>query len=139
MHSPIGFAMVAAGAFMLFASSMLCAGGLDDPPKTYPAPEARNHANETCTIEMTVRASKNASKRKTYFLNSEEDFRDAKNFAVVISYDDAKKFAKAGIDDPADFYRSKTIRVTGKVISEDEETRIRVEDPKQITLVEQKR
>jgi len=53
---------------------------------------------------------------------------------VVISYDHADAFKQAGIDDPADYYRSKTIRVTGKVIRENDQTRIRVEDPKQIEL-----
>ena len=46
------------------------------------------------------------------------------------------KFQEAGIDDPADYYKGKTIRVTGKVIKEDDEVRIRVDDPKQIKLVE---
>ena len=77
-------------------------------------------------------------RRKTYFLDSEEDFRDEKNFCVVISYDHADKFRDAGIDDPAAHYKDKTIRVTGKVIEEDDQIRIRVEDPKKIEVAEAK-
>jgi hypothetical protein len=115
--------------------------GADDSKTTekiIPAAEIRNHVGEECTAEMTVKASKNAVPRRTYYLNSEEDFHDEKNLAVVISYDHAAKFQEAGIDDPADHYNGKTIRVTGKVIKEDDEVRIRVDDPKQIKLVEPK-
>jgi hypothetical protein len=115
--------------------------GADDvktTDKIIPAAEIRDHVGKECTAEMTVKASKNAVPRRTYYLNSEEDFHDEKNLAVVISYDHAAKFQEAGIDDPADYYKGKTIRVTGKVIKEDDEVRIRVEDPKQIKLVEPK-
>ena len=107
--------------------------------KVIPATQARDHLDETCTVEMTVRSSKNAAPRKEYYLDSEEDFRDEKNLAVVISYDYADLFKQAGIDDPAEYFKGKQIRVTGKVIREAEQVRIRVEDPKQIKLVEEGR
>ncbi len=103
-----------------------------------PAAQARGHVGRECTAELTVRLSKNAAGRHTYFLDSEEDFHDEKNLSIVISYDHADKFREAGIDDPAEHYKGKTIRVTGKVIEEDDQIRIRVRDPKQITLVEPK-
>ena len=106
--------------------------------KIIPAAEIRSHVGKECTAEMTVKASKNAVPRRTYFLDSEEDFHDEKNLAVVISYDHVAKFQEAGIDDPSDYYKGKTIRVTGKVIEEDDQVRIRVDDPKQIKLVEPK-
>jgi hypothetical protein len=102
------------------------------------ATEARSHVGEECTAQMTVKASKNAAPRRIYFLDSEEDFRDEKNLAVIISYDHADKFREAGIADPAEHYHGKTIQVTGKVIAEDEQIRIHVEDPKQIKVVESK-
>jgi hypothetical protein len=116
------------------------AAGDDDKKaeKVIPATEARNHVGQECTFEMKVKASKNAAKRKTYFLDSEEDFRDAKNLSVVISYDHADKFREAGIDDPSEHFKDKTIRVTGKVIEEDDQIRIRIEDPKKIELIEPK-
>jgi DNA/RNA endonuclease YhcR with UshA esterase domain len=129
---------------ILLSGVTITAGGAsrgDDPKaseKVVPAAEARGKIGQECTVEMVVKASKNAAPRRTYFLDSEEDFRDDKNFAVVISYDDAAKFHAVGIEDPAEHYKGKTIRVTGKVIHEDEQVRIRVEDPKQIKLVEPK-
>ncbi len=108
------------------------------PEKIIPAAQVKDHVGEECTAELTVRASKDAAKRRTYFLDSEEDFHDEKNLSVVISYDHADKFREAGIDDPAAHYKDKTIRVTGKVIREDDQVRIRVEDPKQIKIVESK-
>jgi hypothetical protein len=108
------------------------------PEKIIPAAEIRSHVGKECTALMTVKASKNAAPRRTYYLNSEEDFHDEKNLAIVISYDHVAKFQEAGIDDPAEHYKDKTIQVTGKVIKEDDEIRIRVEDPKQIKIVEPK-
>jgi hypothetical protein len=113
----------------------------DDDKKTekvLPAAEARKHVGKECTFEMKVKASKNAAKRKTYFLDSEEDFHDEKNLSVVISYDHADKFSEAGIADPSQHFKDKTIHVTGKVIEEDDQIRIRVEDPKKIEIIEPK-
>jgi hypothetical protein len=129
----------------LFLASALATialvSGADDDKKTekiIPAAEVRNHVGKECTAEMTVKSSKNAVPRRTYFLDSEEDFHDEKNLAVVISYDHAAKFQEAGIADPSEHYKGKTIRVTGKVIEEDDQVRIRVDDPKQIKIVESK-
>ncbi len=108
----------------------------EKPPKVVKAPDAQKHIDKRCTVEMTVRASKNAAPRREYYLDSEEDFHDEKNFAVVISYDHADLFKQAGIDDPSEHYRGKKLRVTGKVIRENDQVRIRVEDPKQIKIVE---
>jgi hypothetical protein len=108
----------------------------DEKAKVVAAADARNHVDERCTVEMTVRSSKNAAPRMEYYLDSEEDFRDEKNFAVVISYDHAELFKKAGIDDPAEYYLGKKLRVTGKVIHENDQTRIRVENPEQIKIVD---
>ena len=108
----------------------------DEKTKVVAAPDAKNHVDERCTVEMTVRSSKNAGPRREYYLDSEEDFHDEKNFAVVISYDHADLFKKAGIDDPSEHYKGKKLRVTGKVIRENDQIRIRVEDPKQIKIVD---
>ena len=100
------------------------------------AADARNHIDERCTVELTVRSSKNAAPRREYYLDSEEDFHDENNFAVVISYDHAEAFQKAGIDDPAEYYKGKKLRVTGKVIHENDQTRMRVEAPDQIKVMD---
>jgi len=110
--------------------------GDDKGPKVIPAAEAKDHIGERCTVEMTVKASKHAVHRRTYYLDSEANFRHPKNFAVVISYDDGEKFKPAGIEDLAEHYRGKTIRVTGKVIAEDKQTRIHVTEVEQVKPVE---
>ncbi len=124
-------------------SALLAAGAAvraddDKPAEVVPAAEAGAHVGEECTVELTVRASKNGVHRREYYLDSEEDFRDEKNLAVVISHDHADAFARAGIEDPAEHYRGKTIRVTGKVVREGDQVRIRVDDPGKIAVVEAK-
>ena len=99
---------------LLFLASFLVTGASADDEKTpvvVKAADARNHIDERCTVELTVRSSKNAAPRREYYLDSEEDFHDEKNFAVVISYDHADLFKKAGIDDAAEHYKGKSLRV----------------------------
>jgi hypothetical protein len=108
----------------------------EKPPKLVAAADAKSHVDERCTVEMKVRASKDAGPRREYYLDSEEDFHDEKNFAVVISYDHAEKFKNAGIDNPAEYYMGKKLRVTGKVIAENDQVRIRADDPAQIKIVD---
>jgi hypothetical protein len=134
----IAFPIALALGAVVGTGSLPAADDAKPPEKVIPAAQVREHIGKECTALMTVKSSKNAVPRKTYFLDSEEDFRDEKNLAVLISYEHADKFREAGIDDPAEYYRDKTIQVTGKVIEEDDQVRIRVEDPKQIKLVEPK-
>jgi hypothetical protein len=48
-------------------------------------------------------------------------------------------FDHAGITDPAEHDKGKKLRVMGEVIHENGQVRIRVEDPQQIEVVEDKR
>jgi DNA/RNA endonuclease YhcR with UshA esterase domain len=101
--------------------------------------EARNRVNEEITVEMFVRASKNRlEKHKEIYLDSEENFRDKKNFAVVINAVGAAKFKKAGIDEPAGYLKGKTIRATGTVVVHEGVPRIVVSDPKQLRVIEKR-
>jgi hypothetical protein len=87
---------------------------------------------------MTVKLSKNADKRKEFYLDSEADYHDEKNVAVVISYDDLDAFKKAGIDDPSTHYKGKTIRVMGTPKREAGQVRMHVKEPKDITILKEK-
>jgi DNA/RNA endonuclease YhcR with UshA esterase domain len=101
--------------------------------------EARKRVNEEITVEMFVRASKNRLERhKEIYLDSEVNFRDKKNFAVVINAAGAAKFKKAGIDEPAGYFKGKTIRVTGTVVVHEGVPRIVVSDPKQLRVIEKR-
>ena len=99
-----------------------------------PSAEAKAHVGERRTVETTVRASKDSDMRKEIYLDSAADFRDPANFTVVISRDVLGKFKAAGIEAPAAYYQGKTIRVTGPIVRENEQVRIRVEDPTQIQM-----
>lgn len=103
-----------------------------------PASEARNHVGKNVTIEFAVKHTKNSEKQMMYYIDSETDFSDEKNVAVMIAYKHEAAFKAADIDDPCLHYRDKTIRVSGKVLKEGEFIRIRVENPKSIKIVEAK-
>jgi hypothetical protein len=116
----------------------LLAAAKEDKPLT-PA-EAIKMENKLVTVQMVVRSSKNAlGKQHEIYLDSEENFRDEKNLAVVINEEGAGKFKDEGIDDPAEHFRGKTIRVTGTVIRKEDRPRIEITDPKSIRLIEPKK
>jgi DNA/RNA endonuclease YhcR with UshA esterase domain len=88
---------------------------------------------------MEVTAAKDRlEKRGEIYLDAEEDFKDEKNFAVVITKKGAASLKEAGIADPADHYKGKTIRATGTVKTVDDVPRIEVDEAKQLRLVEKK-
>jgi hypothetical protein len=99
--------------------------------------EAIKKVNEEVTVQMLVKATKNRlEKRGEIYLDSEENFRDPKNLGIVVTKAGAAKFKEAGVDDPAIYFKDKTIRVKGKVIIKEKRPRIEVDDPKQIQIVE---
>jgi hypothetical protein len=99
--------------------------------------EARKKIGEAVTVEMTVRSAKDRlEKRGEIYLDAERDFRDAKNFAVVITKTGATKLKEAGIDDPAAHFKDKKIRATGTVKEVQNVPRIEIDDAKQIRIVD---
>jgi DNA/RNA endonuclease YhcR with UshA esterase domain len=98
--------------------------------------EAIKKVDEKVVVEMLVQASKNRlEKFKEIYLDSELDFKDEKNLAIVITESCAAKFKEAGVDEPAGHFKGKTIRVTGTVTIKDKRPRIEVNEPKQIEIV----
>src|SRR5262245_61542502 len=101
--------------------------------------EARKKIGEAITVEMTVRAAKDRlQKGGEIYLDSEEDFRDEKNFAVVITRAGAASLKDAGINQSAEHFKDKKIRAKGTVTEVDKVPRISIEDAKQIRVVEEK-
>ena len=95
--------------------------------------EAIKRIGEKVTVEMEVRASKNAlTKHKEIYLDSEKDFHDPKNLAVVIPESAVAKFKAAGVEDPASHFKGHKIRVTGTVTLFHDRPRVVVEDLWQI-------
>jgi len=129
--------LVAATALFPWAAMIRAAD--DAQPDPLPPIEARRKVGQEITVEMTVRAAKDRlDKRGEIYLDAELDFRDEKNFAVVINRDGAALFKAQGIDDPAEHFRNKTIRAKGVVTVVDEVPRIEVSDPKQLEIVGKK-
>jgi hypothetical protein len=100
---------------------------------------ARKQIGKEITVEMYVRAAKDRlEKRGEIYLDAELDFRDKDNFAVVITKQGAASLKEAGIDDPAEHYKEKTIHAIGEVKIVDEVPRIEINDAKQIRFVDKK-
>jgi hypothetical protein len=123
--------LIISGAFAIGAD------GQDTKPLT--PVEAIKKINEKVVVEMQVKATKNRlEKRGEIYLDSEEDFRDEKNLGIAVTKTGAAKFKEAGVDDPAVYFKDKTIRVTGTVIIKENRPRIEVDEPKQVQTVEKK-
>jgi hypothetical protein len=121
---------------LLCGSSAAIAG----EPKPLPPVEARKKVGEKITVEMMVQAAKDRlEERGEIYLDAELDFRDEKNFAVVITKTGAAKLKEAGIADPAAHFKDKIIRATGEVKLVQDIPRIEIDDAKQIRIVEAKK
>lgn len=65
---------------------------------------------------MSVKVMKDRlEKRGEIYLDAEGNFKDEKNFAVVITKAGAASLKEAGIADPAEHFKDKTITVKGTV------------------------
>jgi hypothetical protein len=101
--------------------------------------EARKKVGQKITVEMTVKASKDRlQKRGEIYLDSELDFHDEKNFAVVITKLGVASLHDAGIKKPAEHFKDNKIRATGTVKEVDKMPRIEIDDVKHIRLVDGK-
>jgi hypothetical protein len=111
----------------------LLAGAADKPLTPV---EARKKVGATVTVEMTVQTTKDRlEKRGEIYLDAELNFRDEKNFAVVITKAGAASLKNAGIDNPAEHFKEKKIRATGTVKEVEKIPRIEIDDAKQIEVV----
>jgi DNA/RNA endonuclease YhcR with UshA esterase domain len=81
---------------------------------------------------------RSAGREGVCFLNSEADFKEAKNFTVFIPEEAVEKFKKAKVEDPWTHFKGKTVRVTGTVTLYREKPRIKVDDPDQIQVADKK-
>ena len=107
-----------------------------DEDKPLPPVEARKKLGDKITVEMTVCTAKDRlEKRGEIYLDAETDFKDEKNFAVVITRTGAASLKNAGIDQPAEYFKDKKIRATGEVKEVDRVPRIEIDDARQIQIV----
>jgi hypothetical protein len=97
--------------------------------------EARKKVGAKITVEMTVQAAKDRlENRGEIYLDSETDFRDEKNFAVVITKAGAASLKESGIGDPAEHFKDKRIRATGTVKEVGNVPRIEIDDARQLKI-----
>jgi DNA/RNA endonuclease YhcR with UshA esterase domain len=107
-----------------------------DEPQPLGPVEAAKKVNEEVTVRMEV---KSANLRSSIcFLNSEEDFKNANNLTLFIDKDALAKFKEAKIDDPAAFFKGKTVEVKGKVTLYREHPEIKLAGPDAIKIIEKK-
>jgi DNA/RNA endonuclease YhcR with UshA esterase domain len=125
----------------LFARSLLIVGlvslpALADDDKPLSPVEARKQVGKEVTVQMEVKTAKDRlEKRGEIYLDSEEEFKDEKNFAIVITKKGAASLKEAGIADPADHFKGKTVTAKGTVKEVDGVPRIEIDEAKQITAM----
>jgi DNA/RNA endonuclease YhcR with UshA esterase domain len=124
--------LIALGAIIF----MLRLLGADEEKPLTPV-EARKKVGDKVCVKMEVKTAKDRlEKRGEIYLDALEDFKDEKNFAVVITKKGAASLKERGITDPAEHFRGKTIQATGTVKEVDDVPRIEIDDVKQIKIVE---
>ncbi|VTR98659.1 Uncharacterized protein OS=Pirellula staleyi (strain ATCC 27377 / DSM 6068 / ICPB 4128) GN=Psta_0753 PE=4 SV=1 [Gemmata massiliana] len=118
----------------LFVVALVSLGAFAaDEPKPLGPVDARKHVGKEITVKMKVKSAKDRlEKRGEIYLDAEDDFKDEKNFAVVITRKGAESLKGAGITDPADHFKDKTITAKGTVKEVDGVPRIEVDEAKQI-------
>lgn len=132
MH--IGHALRFAPLLAILVLSAALSRAEDKPPRV-PSEAAKHHVGKRVEVVFEVKASKNSVHRKTVFLDSLTDFRDPNNLGVAISEKGiADLKAKRGIDNAAEFYKTKTVRFVGTVRLEDDRAYIDVHDADQLDL-----
>jgi len=101
------------------------------------AAEALEHVDKEWTVEMTVNATGTTRNKAMTFLNSEKDFRSAKNLTIVLDVKAlAKELERAKIEDAGKHYAGKKIKVSGTVTLFEDRPQIRVTKLSQIEVVE---
>ena len=118
---------------LLLVSKLVLAA--EPKPEVIGPAEAAKKVDEKVVVEMLV---KSTGGRGNCYLNSEEDFQSESNFTVFIAKDVKPKFQKAGIDNPAEYFKGKTVRVSGTVTLFEKKPRIAVTEPEQITVIKKK-
>lgn len=104
--------------------------------KSFGPVEAGDKIGESIMVRMIVKSAKDRlEKRGEIYLDSQEDFRGEKNFAVVITRKGASSLRKAGIVNPAQYFKDKLIQARGLVKEVDGIPRIEVDQAIQIKLV----
>lgn len=114
-------------------ATLLCCTCLaqESPPPISPA-EALQRIDQEVTVLMQVKSTGGNTAR---FLNSQTDFRNETNFAIFIPNLALASFKEAGIADPGEYYKGKTILASGTVTISQGRPILRADKANQIKLV----
>jgi hypothetical protein len=125
-------------ALLLLSVFLIPSAALAQAPAAPPlvnTAQAAKLLDKRVTVQLEV---KSTGGNTACFLNSAADFRDAGNFTIFLPGEVLEKFKQAKIEKPGDYYKGKTVQVTGTVALYKEKPQIRVDDPAQIKVVERK-
>jgi DNA/RNA endonuclease YhcR with UshA esterase domain len=104
-----------------------------DSEKPLSAVEAREKLGQRVFVAVEIKTAKDRlEKRGEIYLDSELNFRDEKNLAIVITRKGADSLRSKQIDKPAERFQGKKIKVRGVVSEVDGVRRIEVDDADQI-------
>ncbi len=116
------------------ADKVSAAPKLADTGTPLTAEEVKKRLNQKVTLEFTVQAT--GASAALVFLNSATDRRAEDNFTVVLEKAAVEGFKSAGVASPAEHFKGKTVRVTGTLTLFKDAPQVKVDDPKQIEIVE---
>lgn len=97
-----------------------------------PADALKGNVGDEVTVQFEVKAGRLTTDKRRLLLNSESDFRDEKNFTVVMNVKSREGTYK---DATGDTFKGKTVRVKGKLSKFQEKMQIEVDDEKQVEVV----
>ena len=104
-------------------------------PQLVKLEDISKHVGKVVAVEFEVKNGKLLADKKICFLNSLKNYRDEKNFTVIIKSDHLETFAKAKILDPSRHYLGKKIRVRGKVVEHRSKPQMVVTKVEQIKIL----
>jgi len=96
--------------------------------------EVASREGQRITVEMRVKSSRLLADAGRCYLNSRRDYRDETNVSIVLFRRGLAALAEKGVEDPADHFLDKVIRVTGTVEIYKDKPQIIVERAEQIEL-----
>lgn len=97
-----------------------------------PAEALKGKVGDEVTLQFEVKGGRLTADKRRLFLNSEADFRDEKNFTVVMN---AKSREGTWKDATGDTFKGKTVRIKGKLSKFQNQIQIEVDDEKQVEVV----
>jgi hypothetical protein len=101
------------------------------PARSIALADVGKHVDEKCVVEFEVKSTGKSG--DLVFLNSEPNFRDEKNFTIVLTKEATEK-----IQDAASHFKGQKVRVTGLITLYRDKPQIKVEGASNVQVVERK-